>query len=99
MMISEIKRIMEKKNDDILFMEKQMHAFESLTEKRIQIVRAIMHQQPNSIRALAEHLHRDIKNVFDDLQVLGHMGVVKFRIVGRRKQPIVKRKFILISLE
>jgi len=99
MMINEIKKIMENKNDDILFMEKQMHTFEALTEKRIQIVRSIMHQQPNSIRDLAEHLHRDIKNVFDDLQVLGRMGVVKFKIVGRCKQPIVKRRFILISLK
>lgn len=98
-MMNELKRIMEKQKDDILFMEKQMHAFESLTEKRMQMVRVIMHRQPNSIRDLAEILHRDIKNVFDDLKVLDHMGVVRFIKIGRKKRPVVKRKVIVISLE
>ena len=80
-------------------MQKQLRSFEALTEKRMEMVRAIMHRHPDSIRELAEFLHRDVKNVFDDLKVLDNMGVVKFVRIGRKKRPVVKRKVIVISFE
>jgi len=95
----ELRKIMDKQREEILFMEKQMRTFEALTEKRIQMVRVIMHKQPESIRDLSEILNRDIKNVFEDLGILNRLGVVKFIKVGRKKKPVVKRKFIVISLE
>jgi predicted transcriptional regulator len=100
-MIHDVKKILEKENDNdnVLFVQKQFHKFEMLTEKRVQIVKTVIHRQPGSIRELAEFLHRDVKNVFDDLRVLDNMGMIKLIRIGRRQQPVVKRKFIVISFE
>jgi predicted transcriptional regulator len=98
-MLKDMKKLLEKHEEDILFMEKQLQRFEALTEKRMEMVRTIMHRHPGSIRELADFLHRDVKNVFDDLKVLNQLGVVKFVRIGRRKRPVVKRRIIVISFE
>lgn len=94
-----MKKMIEKHEKDLLLMEKQFQRLEALTEKRVQMVRTIMHRHPGSIRELADFLHRDIKNVFDDLKILNEMGVIKFVRIGRKKRPIVRRKVIVISFE
>jgi predicted transcriptional regulator len=100
-MMSDVRKILEKEDekDNILFVQKQFQKFEMLTEKRVQIVKTVIHRQPSSIRELAIFLHRDIKNVFDDVKVLNDMGMIKLIRIGRRQQPVVKRKFIVISFE
>ena len=98
-MIEDMKKLIKKHEEDFLVMEKQMRSFEMLTEKRMQVIRTIMHKHPGSIRELAEFLRRDVKNVFDDLNILNKMGVIKFIRIGRKKRPVVKRKTIIISFE
>lgn len=98
-MMKEIKKMLENSDEDILFMEKQFQRFEALTGKRMELIRVIMHRHPGSIRELAEFLHRDVKNVFDDLRLLDNVGVIKFVRIGRRKRPVIRRKIIVISLE
>jgi len=75
-----------------------MELFRVFTEKRVEMVRSIMDMHIESIRALAEVLDRDIKNVWDDLHALKKVGVIEFRIHGRRKIPVVKKKRIVIVI-
>ena len=98
-MMRDIRKILDKEKEEILFLERKLQCFEYLTEKRMQLIRTITHRSPDSIRELAEFLNRDVKNVFDDLQLLNDMGVINFVRFGRKKKPIVRRKFIIISLE
>ena len=93
------KRIKKEHKEEVLFLEKQIRKFETLTEKRMQLIRTISHRHPTSIRELADMAHRDIKNVFDDLYTLNEIGIIKFVKIGRKKRPVLKRKVILISLE
>jgi len=85
--------------EDMLFMEKQLQMFEALTEKRMELVRKVREQQPTSIRELATMLERDVKNVFDDVKILNKMHIITLVRTGRKVQPIIKKKVIVISLE
>jgi predicted transcriptional regulator len=99
-MMQEFRKMMERKHsEDMLFIEKQMQMFEALTQKRMEMVRAIRVQQPGSIRELATFLDRDVKNVFDDVQLLNRMHIIRLVRIGRAVRPVIKKKFIVISLE
>lgn len=99
-MMDEIRKMMERKHaEDMLFIEKQMQMFEALTRKRMEMVRTIREQQPSSIRELANILDRDVKNVFDDVQLLNRMHIIRLVRTGQSMKPVIKKKVIIISLE
>ena len=91
-------KIMKKHMKDILYLEKEMRNLEIFTEKRMQILHAIMEEHPKSIRGLAERLDRDIKNVFEDLRLLQKANIIDFIKEGRCKRPVVKKRIIIIRL-
>ena len=70
-----------------------------LTDRRIELLRSIMAERPDSIRQLAERLDRDVKSVHDDLQVLADYDIVHFEQAGRAKRPFVPYETIEVSLE
>ena len=70
-----------------------------LTDRRVELLRSIMTERPDSIRQLAERLDRDVKTVHDDLQVLAEYDVVHFEQAGRAKRPFVPYDSIEVSLE
>ncbi|QSX01195.2 transcriptional regulator [Haloterrigena alkaliphila] len=70
-----------------------------LTDRRIELLRSIMAERPDSIRRLAERLDRDVKTVHDDLQVLAEYDIVHFEQAGRAKRPFVPYESIEVSLE
>ena len=76
----------------------EIKKFEMLTEKRVELMSAIMRYNPCSIRELAEEIDRDIKNVFNDLRILHSLDLVDFVIEGKRKRPVIKKKKIIIKL-
>lgn len=92
----------EKLNEDMFDDEVEfwsgVEEIEMLTQKRLELIRAIARYEPESIRELANILHRDIKNVFEDLMLLMKLDLVDFICEGRRKKPIVKKKVIVIRL-
>ena len=73
--------------------------FEAFTRKRIELIKAIMDKEPDSIRGLAKQVHRNIKNVFDDLQVLNEFKIITFEEQGRCKKPIVSKKTIIFRFK
>lgn len=70
-----------------------------LTDRRVELLRAIMTHAPESIRGLADHVERDVKSVHEDLQVLAEYDVVHFEAEGRSKRPVVPYDTIEVSLE
>lgn len=70
-----------------------------LTDRRIELLRSVMAERPDSIRQLAERLDRDVKSVHDDLQVLADYDIVHFEQAGRAKRPFVPYETIEVNLE
>lgn len=70
-----------------------------LTDRRVELLRSIMTEQPDSIRQLADRIDRDVKTVHDDLQVLAAYDIVQFEQAGRAKRPFVPYDTIKVSLE
>ncbi|WP_132061043.1 HVO_A0114 family putative DNA-binding protein [Halorussus amylolyticus] len=70
-----------------------------LTDRRVELLRSIMAEQPDSIRQLAERLDRDVKTVHTDLGVLAEYDIVHFEQAGRAKRPFVPYDTIEVSLE
>lgn len=99
-MIEDLRKMLEKKHmEDMLFIERQMQMFEGLTQKRMYMVKVIRERNPSSIRELAGILERDVKNVFDDVQLLSRMHIIRLVRTGRCMKPVTKKKVIVISLE
>jgi predicted transcriptional regulator len=70
-----------------------------LTDRRVELLRSIMTERPDSIRQLADRLDRDVKTVHDDLQVLAEYDIIRFEQAGRAKRPFVPYDSIEVSLE
>ena len=68
----------------------------ALTPKRLQLLRHVRHHKVDSIRALAVELHRDYKNVHNDVGRLEQLGLLA-REDGRVVAPYaeVDAQFVL----
>jgi predicted transcriptional regulator len=68
----------------------------ALTPKRMQLLRHVRHHQVESVRALAAELHRDYKNVHNDVGRLEQLGLLA-REDGRVVAPYaeVDAQFVL----
>ena len=70
-----------------------------LTPRRLELVRSLMDAPAESIRALADRLDRDVRQVHDDLQILGEYRIVHFREDGSAKEPFVPYETVKIEVE
>ena len=57
---------------------------ELLTPKRLELLYSLGGQRIESINDLARKTRRDVKNVYQDLQLLSKLGFVAFKKVGKR---------------
>lgn len=60
-----------------------------LTAKNLELLRTIATEHPDSVRALARLVDRDVKNVSTALTRLEEQGLVEFEQSGRAKRPTV----------
>lgn len=60
-----------------------------LSANNIQLLRSIARESPESIRALARGVGRDIRQVHDNLQELESYGLVEIEDEGRSRRPSV----------
>jgi predicted transcriptional regulator len=60
-----------------------------LTERRLEVMRAIMTDPPESIRDLADRLDRNYSDIHSDLDLLAEHHIVYFETVGRAKRPVI----------
>lgn len=70
-----------------------------LTPRRLELVRSLMEEPAESIRALADRLDRDVRQVHDDLQILSEYRIVHYREAGSAKQPYVPYDTVKIEVE
>jgi predicted transcriptional regulator len=78
---------------------KELQLLECLTQKRIEIIKAIARQNPQSIRDLSRMLERNIKNVFEDLVLLQKNKFISFEEKGNSKRPILIMKKVVFYYE
>lgn len=72
-----------------------------ITDERLRILKAIRKYRPDSIYALAKILHRDAKNVTDDVHYLAELGFIEIKKTknGRQKtKPVVDYEKILMEI-
>lgn len=65
-----------------------------LTVKRLELLRVIKNEKPDSIRELADLAGRDVKNVSDDVKYLEQVGLIERRgEAGRPGRPSLTMPF------
>lgn len=70
-----------------------------LTTRRLELLRHIMDEPPESIRSLADELDRDVRQVHDDLQLLAEDGIVHFKQgQGNAKRPFIPYERVEVSM-
>lgn len=72
---------------------------ELLTDRRMELLEEVMEHPPESIRALADHLDRDVHDVHTDLHVLADYDIIHFEEEGRAKKPYVPYDRVRIEVE
>ena len=70
-----------------------------LTDRRMELLEAVMEPPPESIRALADRLDRDVHDVHDDLHLLAEYDIIHFEENGRAKKPYVPYDTVRIEVE
>lgn len=74
----------------------------AITEERVRILRIIKERHPESIYDLAKMLHRNLKNVSDDVHYLAGLGLIeleKAKTNGREKTvPSVHYDKIMLEI-
>ena len=70
-----------------------------LTDRRMELLEAVMETPPASIRALADRLDRDVHDVHDDLHLLAEYDIIYFEENGRAKKPYVPYDTVRLEVE
>lgn len=65
-----------------------------MTERRLEVMREIMSNPPESIRELADRLGRNYSDVHSDVELLAEHHVVHFERNGRARRPVIPYKRI-----
>lgn len=69
-----------------------------LTPRRLEVIRSLLDAPADSIRALADRLDRDVRQVHDDLGLLSEYRIVHFRENGSAKQPYIPYETITMEV-
>jgi len=74
----------------------------AITEERVKILKVVKERHPESIYELAKMLHRNLKNVSDDVHYLAGLGLIELERTksnGREKTvPLVGYDKILLEI-
>ncbi|ELY41282.1 hypothetical protein C497_00920 [Halalkalicoccus jeotgali B3] len=65
----------------------------------MELLEKVMQHPPESIRALADRLDRDVHDVHNDLHLLAEYGIIHFEEDGRAKKPYVPYSTVWIEVE
>ena len=69
-----------------------------LTEKRLELLKAVKDKKPASVYELARIVNRDIKNVLQDLSYLQELGLVEIVKTKDKKIPHVEYDKIVLEV-
>ncbi len=91
-----ISRILSREGyNDVLFLSPE-DARRVLTEKRLEIIRTVKDEEPESIRGLARRLGRRENVVYEDLELLFEEGIIDFEEEGNRKIPVLRHRNVWV---
>jgi predicted transcriptional regulator len=60
-----------------------------LTQKRLELIKTVMEEKPESMRKLSRLVDRNPKEVNDDVHLLEDYGIISLEQDGRAKRPVV----------
>lgn len=69
-----------------------------LTPRRLELLRSVMTDSPESIRGLADRLDRNVSDVHEDVQLLAEYDIIQLETEGRAKRPVVPYGEIVIEV-
>jgi len=84
--------------DNMIFVQDYEILRKILTEKRLELIRAIKVNPNKNIDALAEILHRKREAVSRDLGILKEMGIIELKRKGKSRIPFVQKHYIIVTL-
>jgi predicted transcriptional regulator len=70
-----------------------------LTDCRVEVMRTIMTDTPESISELADQLDRNYADVHGDIEVLANHHIVYFDTDGRGKRPVIPYDRVRLDVE
>lgn len=70
-----------------------------LTDRRVEVMQAIMTDTPESISDLADQLDRNYADVHSDIQVLAAHHIVYFDSDGQSKRPVIPYDRVRLDIE
>ena len=70
-----------------------------LTDRRMELLEAVMEHPPKSMRGLADRLDRDVHDVHNDLHLLAEYDIIHFEEDGRAKKPYVPYDTVRVEVE
>jgi predicted transcriptional regulator len=70
-----------------------------LTDRRMELLEAVMEHTPESMRALADRLDQDVHDVHNDLHLLAGYDIIHFEEDGRAKKPYVPYDTVRVEVE
>ncbi|MBI5375895.1 MAG: MarR family transcriptional regulator [Candidatus Schekmanbacteria bacterium] len=89
---AKVAKIIEKgktvKNERGVYFENLATMRKILTDRRIEVLKLIKDKKPSSVYELAKALHRDLKNVNEDLRLLEQSGLVSLKKSKTDRQRI-----------
>jgi predicted transcriptional regulator len=93
----ELARLLAQSGMDGVQVVSHETAREVLTDRRLELLRAIEEYEPASIRALAVELDRDDGQVGRDLHTLAEHALVTFEQEGRGKRPVCPAETVVVE--
>lgn len=85
------------KKEDVYFGNlREMRRF--LTERRLELLKTVKQRKPASVYAQAKLLHRDLKNVLQDVAYLRDLGILDVTDAGDKKVPHVRVDMSLFAV-
>lgn len=69
-----------------------------LTPRRLELIRTIKSEHPDSVRELARMVNRRVDAVSRDLKTLENYGFLTMLQIGKQKQPVVEKEVLLMPL-
>ena len=76
----------------------QLHRVTRPKNLHLQLLRAIVREQPDSMRATARLVDRDVRQVHRNLNELESLGLIELETSGRSKRPTVWYDSISVDL-
>jgi predicted transcriptional regulator len=70
-----------------------------MTRRRIELIEAVMTEEPESIRDLAEIVDRGLREVHEDVHMLADHGILDLEDEGRAKKPRIPYDNVRIEVD